>query len=349
MSTFKPGDKLKKGQYEIKETLGAGGFGVTYLADDFKRKTQVAIKTINVQTLQNQYRTKHGSTEGFDGYLQEQQDKFNSEAMVLASFDHPHIVKVYPELFLSEGISCMVMEYVKGKNLESCKYKKGLFSEAEALTIMEEIGSALTYIHQRNYLHRDIKPQNILLREDDGKAILIDFGLAREVNFAELMSLTNATTPVFAPPEQFERRGKFTSALDIYSLAATLFVLLAVDEPPFIPLPSHYLNAKIMQDMKLSLQVPKDLNPQISQRVSDAILKGMEFDLTKRPQSVKEWLKLLIPGFDESSSIKLIDLLQNSKKPHPNPPRRFGEGAEKPSISPPYQGGVRGGLTLLLA
>jgi formylglycine-generating enzyme required for sulfatase activity len=293
MAFFTPGQQIKKGQYEIIEVLGKGGFGVTYLAQDHKRKTQVAIKSLDVFSLQQRYRDKYGNLDGFAEFLAEEQDKFNTEAMVLATFDHPHIVKVYPELFRENGLSCMVMEYVKGKNLEQYLRTKGIFSESAGLAIIQQIGTALDYIHRRNYLHRDIKPANILLRESDQKAILIDFGLAREVNFAELMSLTNAKTPVFAPPEQFENRSNFTPALDIYSLAATLYVIIAVQEPPFIPLPSPYLNAKIMLEMKMAIEPPQTYNSRITDKVNDGILKGMELDYRKRPQSIKEWFSYL--------------------------------------------------------
>ena len=293
MAYFTPGQLLKKGQYKIIDTLGQGGFGITYLAQDHKRKKQVAIKSLNVSFLKQRYRDKYGNTDSFGEFLAQEQDKFNTEAMVLATFDHPHIVKVYPELFQENGLSCMVMEYVKGKNLEQYLYANGVFSESAGLGIIKGIGEALIYIHGRNYLHRDIKPANILLRESDNKAILIDFGLAREVNFAELMSLTNAKTPVFAPPEQFENRSNFTPALDIYALAATLYVIIAVHEPPFIPLPSPYLNAKIMLDMKMAIEPPQKYNSQISQKVNDAILKGMELDYQNRPQSITEWFTFL--------------------------------------------------------
>ena len=95
MSYFTPGQQLKKGQYEIIEILGQGGFGVTYLAQDHKRKKQVAIKSLNILFLQQRYRDRYGSTEGFANFLTEEQDKFNTEAMVLATFNHPHIVKVF--------------------------------------------------------------------------------------------------------------------------------------------------------------------------------------------------------------------------------------------------------------
>ena len=318
MAYFTPGQLLKRGQYEIIDTLGQGGFGITYLAQDHRRKKQVAIKSLNVSFLKQRYRDKYGNTDSFGEFLAEEQDKFNTEAMVLATFDHPHIVKVYPELFQENGLSCMVMEYVKGRNLEQYLYAKGIFSESAGLEIIKGVGEALGYIHSRNYLHRDIKPANILLREEDNKAILIDFGLAREVNFAELMSLTNAKTPVFAPPEQFENRSNFTPALDIYALAATLYVIIAVHEPPFIPLPSPYLNAKIMLDMKMAIEPPQKYNSQISQKVNDAILKGMELDYQNRPQSITEWFTFL--G------------IQTEKPNPPNPPSLQEKGDIKASL-----------------
>ncbi|WP_353929813.1 bifunctional serine/threonine-protein kinase/formylglycine-generating enzyme family protein [Okeanomitos corallinicola TIOX110] len=328
MVYFNPGQKIKRGQYEIIEILGQGGFGVTYLAKDDKRKTQVAIKSLNVFSLQQRYRDKNGNSEGFAEFFAEEQDKFNTEAMVLATFDHPHIVKVYPELFQEKiqdaVLSCMVMEYVQGRNLQKYIGSQGTFSESDGLKIIEEIGTALDYIHSKNYLHRDIKPANILLRESDKKAILIDFGLAREVNFAETMSLTNAKTPVFAPPEQFENRSNFTPTLDIYSLAATLYVIIAVDEPPYIPLPSPYLNAKIMLDLKMAIEPPQKYNSQISQKVNDAILKGMELDYRKRPQSMGEWFGYL--GIEKPNPPKPPSLQENGDIIASLPPEeRFGE------------------------
>ncbi|MFM6282867.1 MAG: serine/threonine protein kinase, partial [Dolichospermum sp.] len=79
MNYFTPGKKLKKGQYEIIDILGQGGFGITYLAEDHKRKIQVAIKSLNTILLQQRYRDKYGSTEGFANFLTEEQDKFNTE------------------------------------------------------------------------------------------------------------------------------------------------------------------------------------------------------------------------------------------------------------------------------
>jgi len=311
MAYFETGQLLNKGQYQIIETLGHGGFGITYLAEDTKSNSRkkVCIKTINVMGLEQRYRLKYGNTSGFDQYLKNEQEKFASEAMVLASFDHPHIVKVQPKLFQENDIWCMVMAYIKGKNLERCLYDQGNFSEQEGLNIIQQIGSALQYIHNKNYLHRDIKPQNILIRDEDQKAILIDFGLAREVDFAVSMSLTNAATPPFAPPEQFEKRSNFTPALDIYSLGATLYVLIAVNEEPFIPLSSPYLNSKIMLDLNMPLKPPKELNNKISDQVNNAILKAMEFQVKNRPQSMEEWFTLLrinVIASKTKQSIKLI-------------------------------------------
>ena len=277
MSEFQSNQQLNKGRYQIVKELGRGGFGINYLAQDKNSNKLVCIKTLHLRRLKENYRNKQGNLNSFDLYLDELQEKFASEAMVLSQLEHPHIVKVYPQLFQERGLWCMVMEYIEGKNLAQYLENNGIFSEAEALNIIQQIGEALSYLHQKNYLHRDIKPQNILLRDKDKSAILIDFGLAREVDFDESMELTVAGTRLYAPPEQFKKRSKFTPAADIFSLSATLSVLLTVEEPPFLP----------------CFDPPKEINPNITQQVNDAIVRGMEWDYRQRPQSVKQWFKLL--------------------------------------------------------
>ncbi len=287
---FSPGQEVNKGRYKIIKNIGSGGFGIAYLAQDNRSNRQIVIKTLNKLQWHNIYLNPDTFEQEFDNLQQD----FINEAIRLAQFDHPHIVKIYPEMFKESGLQCMVMEYVKGKNLSTLLLEKnGTLSEPEALNIIKQIGEALQYLHSKNWLHRDIKLDNILLRSSDNKAILIDFGIAREADFSKTVPLTSVKSPAFAPPEQFETTGHFTPALDIFALAGTLYVLLAVNEPPFIPLPSPFLNAKVMLDVNLKIIPPCDLNPKISKRVNDAILKGMELKAVNRPQSIDEWFQLL--------------------------------------------------------
>ena len=153
------------------------------------------------------------------------QEQFVQEAFRLVKCSHPHIVKVHG-VFQEEALRGMVMEYIDGKDLWFHIDEQGIFSEEEALTIIRQVGEALTCVHQQGLLHRDVKPHNIVLRRDTREAVLIDFGLAREYIDDRTMSQTNYRTEGFAPIEQYEikaKRGPFT---DVYALAATLYYLL---------------------------------------------------------------------------------------------------------------------------
>ena len=177
----------------------------------------------------------------------------------------------------------MLMEYIEGDDLGVHLEKKGKFSEAEAVKIITKIGSALTYVHQQEFLHRDIKPANILLRKSDSSPVLIDFGLAREYTPGNFKTMTNALTECFAPPEQYERQGNFGAWTDVYALAATLYVLVTAKPP----IPAQYRDYA-------PLKPPQEINPHLSNRINQAILKGMAVKLEERPQTIGQWLNLLV-------------------------------------------------------
>jgi serine/threonine protein kinase len=278
---WQPGKTLNNAQYIIKEILGEGGFGITYLATDTRNDNRdVAIKTLKDESKNSPNFPKL-------------QDDFKKEAERLQRCTHPHIVKIY-DLFLEENlwsiislgliqrnsILCMVMEYVPGEDLDSVIRSRGALQEAEALKYIQQVGKALKTVHEQGLLHRDIKPQNIMLRENKF-AVLIDFGIARE--FLEDMTLTHTVmlTPFFAPPEQFNAKAKRGTYTDIYALAATLYVLLIGGVP----------NDWTYGD---KLEPPKKINSSISDRVSQAIIKGMEKKPEDRPQSVQQWLQMLV-------------------------------------------------------
>lgn len=290
-NAWKANQTIKDGRFAIETTLGGGGFGVTYRARENTSKKIVAIKTLN-----NFQQTK----EDFD-LLQE---KFVNEALRLARCSHPHIVKVH-ELIQDQGLWGMVMEYVEGKDLAQHVENQDKLGEKEALKYIEQIGGALEYVHQQNLLHRDLKPHNIILRNNGAEAILIDFGLAREFNLEKTGSMSNSMTPAYAPIEQYARKGHFGPYTDVYALAATLYNLLTAQEP----IPAKF--------RKLApLPAPNQLNEEISDRVNDVILQGMEIEPEGRPSTIKEWLELLgigvkkanpIVSFANSSEFKKFD------------------------------------------
>jgi formylglycine-generating enzyme required for sulfatase activity len=269
MQLWQPNQPIQNGKHLIQKIVGSGGFGITYQAKDTKSGKWVAIKTLN-----------HMEQSKPD--FRQRQQKFVNEALRLARCSHPYVVSIY-ELIEEDGLWGMVMEYVEGEDLATYLDNRGVFAETEALDIIGKIGEALDFIHKNGFLHRDIKPNNIILRQDSKLPVLIDFGLAREFTLGKVQSMTNHRTEHFAPIEQYERHGEPGAYTDIYALAATLYVLLTGQ----LPFPANFRQSGI------SLIEPKQHNPKISDRVNQAIMKGMELLPQNRPQSVKEWLGLL--------------------------------------------------------
>ncbi|MDJ0615722.1 MAG: bifunctional serine/threonine-protein kinase/formylglycine-generating enzyme family protein [Calothrix sp. MO_192.B10] len=269
---WNPGKKLFGNRYIIERKLGEGGVGITYLAKNRHGKLRV-IKTLREQILNDPAWQPH------QGKLKQD---FNDEALRLALCRHPHIVEV-ENVFDDGGLPCMVMEYIQGSDLGKRIITTGALPEAEALVYIRQIGDALTVVHERGLLHRDLKPSNIMMRQGKLEAILIDFGIARQFIPGVIQQHTVARTPGFAPPEQYLTDGERGEYIDVYALAATLYSLLTGQLPT--PVEARLQNRNLVP--------PQSFYPSISNRVNDAIMKGMALNYQFRPQSVKEWLDLL--------------------------------------------------------
>ncbi|MEP0882803.1 serine/threonine-protein kinase [Trichocoleus sp. ST-U3] len=265
------GQRLYGDRYIIERPLGQGGVGITYLAKD-RKGNQVVIKTLKDDVLNNPE---------LASFRDKFQRDFRDEALRLALCRHPHIVQI-DNAFQEGSLPCMAMEYVEGEDLWKWVNRWGLLSETEALRYIQQIGEALTVVHDKGLLHRDVKPHNIMLRSGKLEAVLIDFGIAREFIRDTTQAHTQALTHGFAPIEQYAeeaRRGEYT---DVYALAATLYYLLTGKRPT----PAFARAAKV------PLEAPRQINSSISDRVELAILYGMEFEPENRPASVQAWLDL---------------------------------------------------------
>lgn len=261
------GQSLRGGKYIIERPIGRGLFGITYRAKNLAGN-QVAIKTLN-QTLQQR------------PDFAKLQQLFRDEAFRLAECSHPHIVRI-DEVFEEENLCCMVMEYITGENLAHLVQQRGMLPEGEALLYIQQIGDGLNLVHNSGFLHGDIKPANIMLRNGQSDAVLIDFCQAHKYIRNLSQTKTGVRPNNYAPIEYYDQRAELGAHTDIYALAATLYGMLTGQAPTIAP----------GRVAGTAIRPPKQLNPRISERVNYAILKGMALKREDRPKSVADWFGL---------------------------------------------------------
>jgi serine/threonine protein kinase/FKBP-type peptidyl-prolyl cis-trans isomerase len=290
-------------RYSIQATIGQGGFGITYLAYDQKLGQEVCIKELFVSgncTRGINFTVQSQSIGGFtfDEFVQ----RFVQEAHQLARFQHPNIVGAI-DIFQENGTAYTVMEYVKGETLKSKILREGALGEKEAMSLISQLLEAVEEVHSKEMLHRDIKPDNVLITPE-GRVVLIDFGSAREFVDGKTTTQTAMLTPGYAPIEQYSTRAQRGPYTDIYALGATMYFLLTGEKP--IPVTDRNLE---------ELVAPHLLNQKISSQVSSAVMLAMEFKPENRFQSVvdmREAIKSLQKKFNEIKKEKL------QKKPNPD-------------------------------
>ncbi|MFN6536866.1 MAG: serine/threonine protein kinase [Nostoc sp. EkiNYC01] len=265
------GQRLQGGKYVIEQVLGRGGFGITYKALHVELNQTVVIKT------PNEYLSHDPE---YEKYI----ERFIQEGRILALLSqdpHPHIVGVI-DLFKEGSIHCLVMDFVPGENLFETVRRRGTLPEAEIVPCICQIGEALAVVHKAGLVHRDAHPGNIMLRSND-KAVLIDFGIAKELLPKTLSSTGNAGNRGFAPYEQMTR-GSREPTVDVYCLAATLYYAVTGQNPTTSL-------ARRVDDVPLT--PPKQIISGISDQLNKAILKGMALEAKDRPQSMQVWLAML--------------------------------------------------------
>jgi len=262
------GKTLQNGKYSLDQELGRGGFGITFKATHHLLGQAVVIKTLNEEIYQ-------------DSNYADFQRKFQDEARRLAMCLHPHIVRV-SDFFTEDHRAYMVMDYIDGMGLDEVVFPNNPLPEATAIHYIRQVGDALKTVHQNGLLHRDVKPQNIMLRQGQNNVVLIDFGTAREFALGTTQFHTSMVSSGYAPIEQYFTEEKRTPAMDVYGLAATLYSLVTAKAPV----------ASILRDREPLIE-PRNLNPSLSAATNQAIVRGMAMEAQHRPQSVDEWLALL--------------------------------------------------------
>ena len=279
------GTRLKNGEYQIGKVLGKpGGFGITYLGWNVQLETKVAIK----EYLPLQIAGRGAGTASVSVHAEENGvvfeyglNSFLEEARTLAQLRHESIVRVQ-NFFRENGTAYMVMEYLEGQSLEEYLAKIGRVTAPDAVALFLPVLDGLAYMHQKKILHRDIKPANIYLTEE-GKAILLDFGAARQAVQEKSQSMTAILTPGYAPWEQYHRKGKQGPWTDVYACAATLYRMVTGQNPPEGA-------ERILEDDI----VPVDrLVPGVDATIAAGIMAGLTVKVEERPQTAKKYLDLL--------------------------------------------------------
>jgi serine/threonine protein kinase len=284
---------LLDGKYRIERVLGAGGFGITYEATDIGLNRAVAIKEYYPTEFaqRDQTRTVRPRSEKHRPLFDHLRTSFLREAQILAQFEDPSIVRVI-SFFPAHGTAYMVMQYEVGSSMKAwLKQLNRAPTQGELDRILVNLLRALELMHSRDFLHRDIAADNIILRPD-GNPVLLDFGSSRRVVAETTGTLTGIVKQGYSPPEQYSRESRSQGPwTDIYALGATLYHSVTGKMPP--------------EGMARALE--DDFVSSAAAAVGDyrhefleAIDWSLEVQPRQRPQSVADWRQALLSGADLS-------------------------------------------------
>jgi serine/threonine-protein kinase len=254
-----PADRLKialASRYAIERTLGQGGMATVYLARDLRHERRVALKVL---------RPELAAAIGGDRFL--------NEIRVTASLQHPHILPLH-DSGETDGFLYYVMPFVDGESLRDRLNGERQLPVDDAMRIAAEVAAALTYAHGKGVIHRDVKPENILLA--DGAAVVADFGIARALTAAGAERLTESGltlgTPQYMSPEQATADRDIDARTDIYALGTVVYEML-VGEPPFTGPSAQSVIAKVLTENPRSIQLGR---PTVPGHIDAAVRKALE-------------------------------------------------------------------------
>ena len=257
----------KLGKYEILEEIGRGANAVVYKARDTVLERIVALKVIRPQLL----------------WEQEAVERFLREAKAAAQLEHPNIVTVY-EIGEEEGVYFIAMQFIPGRTVKDITAQEGPFSPERALTILRQIANALDFAHRQGFIHRDVKPTNILVTEED-RAYITDFGLVKGLAWASLTTSGGFIgTPHYISPEVAKGRKDIDGRADLYSLGVVLFEMLTGK----VPFDAETPLALLRMHAEQAPPRPGELNPSIPPEVEEVVLRALAKKREERYQSGAE-------------------------------------------------------------
>lgn len=260
--------KRLDGRYEIMEIIGVGGMAVVYKAFDNRDKRIVAVKILKDEYIANE----------------EFKRRFKNESKAIAVLSHPNIVKVF-DVSYGDKFQYIVMEYVDGITLKEYTKQQGRVNAREAIYFITQILRALQHAHDKGIVHRDVKPQNIML-QSDGTIKVTDFGIAR-FSRGDTRTMTDCAigSVHYISPEQ--AKGNLTDAkTDLYAVGVVLYEMLTGS----LPFQSDNAVSVALMQLQKDPILPKTLNPQISVGLEQIIMKAMQKNVIDRYQSASEML-----------------------------------------------------------
>lgn len=329
---------MKLANFRIERRLGQGGMATVYLAEDVNLQRKVAVKLIDARHA--------GDVE----YAR----RFVEEARMIARWRHNNIIQVYYAGQQNDNYF-YAMEYIEGVSLKELitSYSEAgeLMPHDDVVQICRAIGDALDYAHQQGVIHRDVKPHNVMIGEDD-RVVLMDFGLALNVEQGTMGEIFG--TPHYISPEQARSSAEVVPQSDLYALAVMMYEMLVgqvpFDDPSVATLALQHLNEPPPP--------PRNINPSLPESVEAVLLKGLEKEASDRYQTGKELVDALekalkpettastlpkaIAGQRTLSGITVAErvalrLEETARAPLPTAPEQAMEKAvrESPPVSPP--------------
>ena len=269
--------ELIDNRYKIIKSIGEGGMANVYLAWDTILEREVAVKVLR------------GDLSNDEKFIR----RFEREANSASSLRHPNIVEMY-DVGEDEGKYFIVMEFINGKTLKSLIKKRGALNLTEAIDIMLQITSAIACAHESLIIHRDIKPQNVLILED-GRIKITDFGIALALNSNELTQTNSVMGSVhYLPPEQASGNNATVKG-DIYSIGILMFELITGR----VPFRGENAVEIALKHMREPIPSVKDINPEIPQSVENIIIKATAKNPKNRYETVAEMYEDLRFCLDE--------------------------------------------------
>jgi hypothetical protein len=267
---------VTSGEFEILGEIGHGGMARVYLAQELALDRQVAVKVLSPLFAEYPEIVK----------------RFQHEARTAGQLNHPHIVPVFA-VYQGDGLSFFTMPFVKGASFREIMHELGPLESEEALEFLRQAASGLAYAHQHGVIHRDVKPENMMLEETTGRLVLTDFGLAKALG-AESLTVPGDMigTPHYMSPEQLEDNVQLDGRCDEYALAMVAYEMLAGEHP----FGGGGFREVLMKQLNEDPSPLLERRPDLAEHVCDAVHRALSKPPDDRFDTVEEFSRAMLGG-----------------------------------------------------